>query len=239
MSTKKRHSAPSRTPLSQLLILDVALAIVDQQGLKGLTIRRMANSLGVTPMAIYRHYANKAVILEGLVEHALRTSPGVLLGEVEERSEPLCIERSMQEVIDIFSALHNTLLSHPAVIPLVGTAASYGMHAMDVLEKVLVRLSKAGMDGDVAARCVHTLMSYTIGSANLEAGARTQRPAEEKEKPKEWQRTSGMRFEMMPMAKYPTVLALAPHLAGFILEDRFITGLRQILDSYVDQIVPV
>lgn len=65
-------SAPSsdavRPRLYQAAVIDRALALADAEGLDGLTIRRLAQQLGVTPMAIYWHFRSKEVLLAGLAE---------------------------------------------------------------------------------------------------------------------------------------------------------------------------
>ena len=57
-----------RGTLSQALILRASLAIIDHDGLTGLTVRKLADQLGVSAMAIYRHYRNKAEIERDLVD---------------------------------------------------------------------------------------------------------------------------------------------------------------------------
>lgn len=54
--------------LSRDRVLRVALEVADGSGVSGLTIRSLAASLGVKPMAIYHHVANKEEILDGVVD---------------------------------------------------------------------------------------------------------------------------------------------------------------------------
>jgi AcrR family transcriptional regulator len=58
-------------------ILAVARKAFDRKGLEGLSLRDIAAKVGITPMAIYRHYANKqalidALVLDGLAEWSRR-----------------------------------------------------------------------------------------------------------------------------------------------------------------------
>jgi AcrR family transcriptional regulator len=59
---------PRRTPLSRPLVLKAAVALADQDGLEGFSMRRLAQELGVVPMALYKHVANKDELLDGMVE---------------------------------------------------------------------------------------------------------------------------------------------------------------------------
>ena len=57
-----------RSPLTQDRVLEAATAIADRDGIDALTMRRLADDLGVEAMSIYYHLPNKEAILDGLVE---------------------------------------------------------------------------------------------------------------------------------------------------------------------------
>src|SRR5258706_10592647 len=57
--------------LSRATVAEHALKLADAEGLDSVTIRRLAQELGVTPMALYWHFKNKDELLLGLVDHVL------------------------------------------------------------------------------------------------------------------------------------------------------------------------
>ena len=57
-----------RTRLSKRAVVDRALKLADADGLDTLTIRKLAQDLGVTPMALYWHFRSKDDLLEGMAE---------------------------------------------------------------------------------------------------------------------------------------------------------------------------
>ena len=57
-----------RTRLNQALVLQAAVALADEDGLEGFSMRRLAQELGVVPMALYKHVANKDELLDGMVD---------------------------------------------------------------------------------------------------------------------------------------------------------------------------
>jgi AcrR family transcriptional regulator len=72
---RRRASAPRRkrrvgpaTPLEREQIVRTALALVDRDGLKALSMRRLGAELGADPMAIYYHLPNKQALLDAIVE---------------------------------------------------------------------------------------------------------------------------------------------------------------------------
>src|ERR1700749_501662 len=64
-----------RIRLSKTLVLEAAVALADRDGLDGFSMRRLAQELGVVPMALSKHVANKDELLYGMC--------GMGLGEIE------------------------------------------------------------------------------------------------------------------------------------------------------------
>ena len=67
MASEIKSDFNKRVPLDRERLLRSAMAIADAEGNSALTIRSLANELGVKPMAIYHHVANKEEILDGIV----------------------------------------------------------------------------------------------------------------------------------------------------------------------------
>jgi AcrR family transcriptional regulator len=67
--TASRRSV-DRAPLTRDRVLSAACAIADDDGIDSLTMRRLADDLGVEAMSIYYHLPNKDAILDGLIELA-------------------------------------------------------------------------------------------------------------------------------------------------------------------------
>ena len=64
--------AERRPPLSRDRVLRAAVALADEAGLESLSMRGLAQQLGVVPMAAYKHVANKEELLDGMVDVAAR-----------------------------------------------------------------------------------------------------------------------------------------------------------------------
>jgi AcrR family transcriptional regulator len=57
-----------RTPLNKARVLEAAIALADETGIDGFGMRRLAHELGVVPMALYKHVANKDELLNGMID---------------------------------------------------------------------------------------------------------------------------------------------------------------------------
>jgi AcrR family transcriptional regulator len=67
---------PHRIPLSRDRVLRAAVELADGIGVEAVSMRRLAAELGVVPMALYKHVANKDQLLDGMVD--------LVLGEIDE-----------------------------------------------------------------------------------------------------------------------------------------------------------
>ena len=56
---KTQDTTPRRTPLSRERVLRAAIALADERGAQELTMRKLAQELGVEAMSLYNHVANK------------------------------------------------------------------------------------------------------------------------------------------------------------------------------------
>ncbi|GAA3014507.1 TetR/AcrR family transcriptional regulator C-terminal domain-containing protein [Kitasatospora albolonga] len=63
--------AGRREPLNRGRVLAAAVELADAIGIDALSMRRLAQELGVVPMALYKHVANKEQLLDGMVDAVL------------------------------------------------------------------------------------------------------------------------------------------------------------------------
>src|SRR6266536_99602 len=66
MATTRTYDDADKARLSKSAVVGRALALADAEGLDALTVRRLAQELGVTPMALYWHFRSKEELLTGL-----------------------------------------------------------------------------------------------------------------------------------------------------------------------------
>lgn len=63
--------AADRERLSRDRVLTAAVALADARGLEAVSMRGLAQQLGVVPMALYKHVADKEELLDGMVDAAV------------------------------------------------------------------------------------------------------------------------------------------------------------------------
>lgn len=218
------RSRKESRPLDRAAVLVGALAVVDAEGLEVLTMRRLADSLGVNPMTLYRFAASKDDLLDGLV--------GLMYEGVDVDPDA---EDWEGELLRFAHEWRTTLLKHPQVIPLVATRplvvplARRPRAALDLIEKVLKLLSRAGMDHDLAVSCYKAIVSWLIGEPLTQA--RTIQ-----DDPDETERAIRLGLQHLPAGDYRRIREVAETLATDAGTEAFDFGLRALLSAYRQQV---
>src|SRR5439155_7684962 len=94
--------AERRVPLSKERVLRTAMAIADQGGIDSLTMRRLAQELGVEAMSLYYYVASKDDILKGIVDP--------VISEIDVPSDGADWKTALRRSAISF---HNALSRHP------------------------------------------------------------------------------------------------------------------------------
>jgi AcrR family transcriptional regulator len=146
-------------------VVKAARRIVDGDGLDALTMRRLADDLGVTPNTLYSHVAGKSALLDLLMDD--------LAGEVE---APDPDEVEWKEGLRVlFRSTRRTVAAAPALAPLFLSRPSRGPHALHLGEVTLELLARGGVGGSAAVRALRSLLVYSFGYAAF-AAARAEDP---------------------------------------------------------------
>ena len=147
------ETAPRRAVLTPARIVDLALEIVDEDGLDELNMRRLAAAAGVKPMSLYHHFPNKGAILDAVSE---KIAAGALAG--------LSPRPDWQgRVRQLFMGLHALTEAHPRALPLISTAVVRTPSGRRWMEELMSTLLGAGFGEDRAATVYHVLGAYTLG----------------------------------------------------------------------------
>jgi AcrR family transcriptional regulator len=142
-------------------VLDTALALADTSGLENVTMQRVAERLGVTPMALYRCVASKAALLDGLVER--------LLAEI---NPPPASGNWREQLHGFAEAARQTGHRHPQVFPLLLQRPAVTAAARQVRDNVRRLLRQAGVPGGQVARLERLLSTAILGFTVSEVAGR-------------------------------------------------------------------
>jgi AcrR family transcriptional regulator len=147
-----------RAPLSRERVLGAAVAVADAGGIAGLTIRSLADELGVRPMSLYHHVANKEAIVDGIVD--------VVFGEIVLRPQDTGWRSAVRQ--RAYSA-RAVLRRHPWATPLMESRAHPGPATLRHHDAVIGALRRGGFPVALAAHAYSLMDSYIYGFALEEA----------------------------------------------------------------------
>jgi AcrR family transcriptional regulator len=147
--------------IDRAAVLRASLAIADEHGLGAVTMSAVAEQLGVTAMALYRHVANKADLLDGLVESLLT-----------EFALPDAALPWNERLAAIGHAVRATALRHPDVFALLLRLPAGTPAAKRVRDEIYTALREAGLPEAQIPRAERLLSTMILGFAASEAGGR-------------------------------------------------------------------
>jgi AcrR family transcriptional regulator len=133
------------------------VAIADERGLDGVSMRTVAERVGVTPMALYRHFDSKRALLDGMVERLVTSLlPERATGTWDERLTALAHAYRGLAQRHPWSA--QLLFSRPTVTP----------DAVQVTEFIYAALREADVPEPQVGRLERLVTTFVIGYAASE-----------------------------------------------------------------------
>jgi AcrR family transcriptional regulator len=148
----EQPGASGRAPLSRDRVLRVAVGLADESGLDAVSMRRLAQELGVVPMALYKHVANKDELLDGMVD--------LVVGEIDPPEPGLDWKSAVRR--RILSA-RRALLRHPWARRVMEAQAAPTPILLAYLDSTIGMLLAGGMSVDLTHHVMHALGSRVFG----------------------------------------------------------------------------
>jgi AcrR family transcriptional regulator len=211
---RRTKSSPRRS-LDLDQIAAAALELVDREGVDALTIRRLAEELGVGAMTLYGYVRTKEEIAEHLSELALR--------ELEIPADGPWDERLAQ----IFRNLRALLWRHPAVAYLDAVQPLSGPSAFRAADAALGILRGAGLSRRDCVQGMSNLINFTFGAALFRLVQ-----ASDSEPRRDYER----RIRLAEMNGLPHIADMAAEMLDRCGDDEFETGLQALIDHLRTQI---
>ncbi|MGI5424187.1 TetR/AcrR family transcriptional regulator [Streptomyces sp. CA-179760] len=150
---------PRPRSLTSDQLASAALAVIDRHGLAGLSMRAVAQELGMSTMGLYRYVRDREELERLVVE--------LVLSAVD--TEPPDPDASWRERIEVMARrLRGAVGAHPAVVPLTITHRHRSLGGLRWSETVTAILTEAGIEGDRRVVALRGLLGYIIGAIQLE-----------------------------------------------------------------------
>jgi AcrR family transcriptional regulator len=145
------NTAP-QVPLSRERVLRAAIRMADEGGIESLSMRKLAQELGVQAMSLYNHVANKDDILDGIVD--------IVAGEIEVPSLGVDWKMAMRRRA---TSAHEVLVRHPWATMAIVSRVNVGPAMLRYVDATLGCLYEAGFSLEMADRVWNAMDSHIYG----------------------------------------------------------------------------
>ncbi len=152
MATQTDAASRPREPLSTARVLGAAIALADEGGVDALSMRRLAQELGVVPMALYKHVAGKDELLDRMVD--------AVVGEIEPAPDATGWKDAVRG--RVLSA-RRALLRHPWASRVIESRPEPTPAVLAHMDAIVGILRGGGFSIDLAHHAVHTMGSRLLG----------------------------------------------------------------------------
>ena len=151
-SMAKQKKTQPRVALSRERVLIQALQLADESDIESLSMRKLAEALGVKAMSLYNHVKNKDDIIDGIVD--------IVAGEIELPDVGADWKASMRRRAN---SAHDVLLRHPwATMEIVGRV-NIGPAMLRYIDATIGCLREAGFSFEMADRAWNTIDAHIYG----------------------------------------------------------------------------
>jgi AcrR family transcriptional regulator len=154
MATKIEAQAPPREPLSREKVLGAAVALADAGGVESASMRKIAQELGVVPMALYKHVANKYELLDGMID--------VVVGEIDPpRTDADCKTAVRERIL----SARRALLRHPWASRVMESRTDPTPVVLAYMDSMIGMFRTGGFSMDLTHHAMHVMGSRMMGFA--------------------------------------------------------------------------
>ena len=159
MASQARPREETRPALSRERVLEAAIALADEAGIGSLTMRKLAQELGVEAMTLYYYVAKKDDILNGIVD--------IVIGEIELPSPGDDWKPALRRMA---ISAYEVLVRHPWAAGLVLSSSGVSASRLRYMESILGTLRMAGFSAEMTDHGYHALESHIMGFTLWEVG---------------------------------------------------------------------
>lgn len=196
-------------------MLAVARRLGARLGVESLSMRLLAEAVGVMPNALYTYFPDKASILDAVLDD--------LVGNVERPRRRVGWRNGL---VSLMSSYRRQLLTQPGLIALTVSRPMVGPNALRLREDMLALLRRGGLDDADAVSAYLALFAYTTGFVAFETGRTPGKTDTE-------QRVQTYRLHAsLPEADFPSTRALARRLRRRPGDAEFTAGLQALIAGF-------
>lgn len=143
---------PRRARLNRDRVLAAAVALADKAGIDALSMRKLAEELGVVPMALYKHVASKEELLDGMID--------IVVGEIGPPADDPDWKAAIRQRI---LSVRRSLRRHPWAAGAIESRADPSPAMLAYIDSMIGMFRAGGFSIDLTHHALHALGSRLYG----------------------------------------------------------------------------
>ena len=149
MNTSKKHQ-------TRQLYINASLDLISEQGVENLTLRKVAKSLDVTPMAMYKHFSNKDELLSAALDEFIARSDVIPQEDLPWQQWLSYVANAMLRALSLEASWLTVLGSF-----------QIGPEAISVSKQIIKKLVREGFTPRQAVSAYHNIILLLTGAASM------------------------------------------------------------------------
>lgn len=215
----RRYSVPKS--VDKEMIVDAALDLLNKEGIDGLSMRRLADALGIRAASLYWHIKNKSELLQLMSDRIC-----------EKITFPDPLQSWEQQLRDIADRYRIVLMSYRDSAEIMANTIPFTPHRLKLIECIYHLFSQAGIPNEEIPLAAWLLNNYVLAFVMDEARTAQQVMAEKEMRYHEKKEVLEKKFKSLPVNEYPLFVQLAETSVHMSAEQQFAFGLEVLIEGF-------
>ncbi|EJD6043603.1 TetR/AcrR family transcriptional regulator C-terminal domain-containing protein [Providencia rettgeri] len=199
--------------ITRLQVLETALTLLETEGIEGLTMRKLADAIGIKAASLYWHFSNKQALLEGMADHIVATVAINFQYKQDWKAN----------LITLTSQLRDALLQHRDGARVFAGTYVISDNVLRINNALIKTFVQSGVSANQAASSTMTVFYFILGCCIEQQAAIFSADSDLINKESE--------FNQLSQDKFPYTWEAKEMLFSNNYDQRFIDGLNLIING--------
>ncbi|MFJ6080264.1 helix-turn-helix domain-containing protein [Streptomyces sp. NPDC092369] len=214
---RRRRPTKAGVVLSEELIVETALRLIEEHGADALSVRRLGRALGADPSSLYRYFRHTDDLLLAVADE--------LIGRTLRTWRPTGDWRA--DLRDLGLRMHAGALAQPRAAVLSSYRVTGRVHEIQAVEAILGVVRGAGFPDAEAVRIYHAFVDQCLAFGALDSASLAMPKAARAAEVAVWRST----YAELPAATHPHIAATARHLVADMPRSSYPAALDLLLSA--------
>ncbi|GAA3533978.1 TetR/AcrR family transcriptional regulator [Streptomyces osmaniensis] len=214
---RRRRPTKQGVVLSEDLIVETALRLIEEHGADALSVRRLGRALGADPSSLYRYFRTTDDLMLAIADE--------LIGRTLRTWRPTGDWRA--DLRDLGLRMHAGALAHPRAAVLSSYRVTGRAYEIQAVETILGVLRRAGFPDPDAVRIYHVFVDQALAHGALDSASVAMPKAARDAEDAVWRAT----YARLPADTHPHIAATARHLVADMARSSYPAALDLLLSA--------